>query len=291
MTKVYKISFLLCLIALTLVIGDFVLAQGKGYFIEKDNEFFILDSLYINGYLIVEESFSENLNALFGDVLVEEKFVLDKDSKFYFCKDERYPQTNLPKNTDCENKVLIWYPESDLGLKAITTETYDLYELRVEKIIATATETPTIKLSSGQEIITNDPVRVAKTRIDGCFVNDGTENCPEPANLKTEKLYLTSLTSLDENEIEFEPSHLTFEEIDLGTEDDALANQNLCWRSIDGKCGEANGGKDFYAQKEYESLDGEIDWNWDGLKGTGATTICCYLCVDGFNNENCPAIP
>jgi len=156
MKRVYKISILFCLIAVIMLIGRFALAQNKGYFYEKDREFFLLGNLQINGYLAVEKKLSGN-EGLFGDVLVGENLSLDINSAVNFCKDVG------GKNQDCSEKIMIWQPN---GLEVIDL---NYYEIQAQKLLANNSN---IFFLANKAISTN-----STTRINGCLANDGTEVC------------------------------------------------------------------------------------------------------------------
>jgi len=156
MKRVYKISILLCLIAVIMLIGKFALAQNKGYFYEKGVELFLLGNLQINGYLAVETALSDN-EGLFGDVLVGENLSFDTDSAVNFCTDIE------GGNKNCQDKIMIWQPNS---LDVIDP---DYYQIQAQKLLANNSD---LNFLASKTISTN-----SITRISGCFSNDGSNIC------------------------------------------------------------------------------------------------------------------
>jgi hypothetical protein len=160
LSLIYKASLIICIGIIIFVVGHFVLAEGKGYFYERGNEFNIFDNLIVNGYLIVENNKTDRVGFP-GDVLIDNNFSLDINSKIYFCKDEKVGETPLNKN--CDNKVIIWYPDN---LEAVED---NFYQIQTNKILA---------LNKVINIDSATDVRALKQiRLTGCFSNDGSQSC------------------------------------------------------------------------------------------------------------------
>ena len=260
MPKIYKICLFLSLIALFGAISHFALAQqqGKGYFLEKGNEVFIFDNINIRGYFLAEEKVSER-RGLPGDVLIENQFILDKDSSFYFCKDERQRITNLPLNTDCGTKVLVWRPQA---LEVINRE---FYQLRTDKILTTLT-TGELSLQAAANISTNDPVRIT-----GCFANDGNDDC-DLGELRTANLYLDGLAALA-GEITLDGNNISFSEINLGPLEN-LDNQSLCWKTNSSCPSSAKGNSYTNPTFRHGSVSSRAN--------LARPRVCCYLKIINF---------
>jgi len=242
MNRLTKICLLLGSLALIFTIAKLAWAEGNGYFLQKGNEFFIFDNLYINGFLSVESSLvpDPNFKGAFGDVLVGKNLNLDATKSFNFCKDTRDPQTTLPLNKDCATKVMIWKPD------VLEIESPDFYELDANNILLTGN----LELNSQGGTINTD----SGIKLTGCFSNDGSNTC-NTNEFKTNKLYTSSLKILNictgtayknnfvpcavnadcnqgsdgichNNEITLSPSNkLIFDTITLGSN---FAHQNLC---------------------------------------------------------------
>ncbi len=274
MNRIFKIVIFLCTIALMLLAGNFVFAEGKGYFLEKGEEFFVFDNLYIRGFLSSGKKIV-NQDAKNGDVLVENEFILDEDSSFTFCRDRKQIKSPFaPLNTDCSDKVLVWHADPDVGLEIIDPQFYELITNNIEA-------TDTIKLSAEDDLLLTKNLRVA-----GCLVNDGTGQCDTrtKGQLKTKSLYLKSFDTLpiDTNltTLTLSGNNINFAEINLGDDDD-VANHSVCWKpgSVPpSTCGNANG--DSYRNKNFSYLDSNgniIDLGFDGRTGS---KVCCYLKIN-----------
>ncbi len=258
MPRVYKISMFLALIAVMGAITHFALAQGQGYFLEKGKELFIFDNINIRGYLAIEPEASDIAGSA-GDVLVANQFVLANDSAFNFCKDTRAPQTNLPQNMNCDEKVMVWQPSE---LEVINP---DFSKLNANKIIATSQ----ISLQANQKVTADAKVRViGDTR---CLVNDGTTDC-NLLELKTQKLYLQNLSSLDDpaNNIDIRGDSIDFGNIDFGSETNR-DNQQLCWLTS-GVCPNGANGNS-YKDANFQDIS---------IASMPNTRVCCFLNVTNF---------
>lgn len=288
MAKIYKISIYISLVVVIFAVGNYVMAQsqGKGYFYEQGNNFYILDNLQIYGYLAVESNITNKTGAI-GDVLVENNLILDKDSVINFCRD-------LPGNTNCADKALVWQ-----GDKLDVSNT-KLNEIQANKILALNKD---IYLESNASVIATGQVN-----LQGCFSNDGGSiscvlphtcagggnigkpctddtNCPNSScnlygELRTSNFYTNNLTSLtlktaapkNRPEIKITANKLTFNKLNLG---EAADHINLCWNSgafvlTPGttKCLPAKG--DTFTKPAFLGIYGLA------LKGD---QLCCYLDV------------
>jgi len=273
------VKILISLFILTLVIigGNYVFA-GKGFFYEKDNQFYIFDNVYINGYLSLGENIIGSDGA-FGDVLVEGDMFLDSDSSFFFCLDERQAFSNLPLNTDCEDKVLIWDNTGNLIAPNEIPDDQKLYQMRTDRIqmgLGAGNSITFSPIPGGSVVYTDENVKVVGTGSD-CVTLDGTGDCND-GEIRTNRAYFDTLDDYrsetdhqnvtDDNLIEVK-SNIDFDKIFLTS----LADQDLCWEQNEGTgCGSANGGDD----------SGDFtDMNFYGEGCTGSCVrnneLCCYL--------------
>ncbi len=258
MKNIFKIAIFLSSLALLFVIGNLAIAQ-QGFFLEKGREFFIFDNLYINGYLTVGQDNLGNQGE-FGDVLVEKKLILDEESSFIFCKDERQAQTNVPLNRDCENKVLVWFSDPDKGLTVLDS---DYTEMQTNKIQA-----KTISLEAVNRIYTNSGVKV----VNGCFSNYDS-NC-NPNEMETENLYLKTLGSFGNNTwVTLEADTLNLGDIDLGFVGN-FSEHKLCY-TINNPSYPLSCPKSTFKHPAFVDQDGRTA----GLSGVRKGALCCYLNV------------
>ncbi|MCX6746029.1 MAG: hypothetical protein NTX00_03330 [Candidatus Parcubacteria bacterium] len=244
MAKIYKISIFISLLAVIFVLASYVRAQGKGYFYEQGNNFFILDNLHINGYLAVENKLT-NKEGTLGDVLVENNLILDKESVVNFCQD-------LPANTNCAAKSIVWQSEN------LDIQDNKLNEIQTNQILAVNKD---IYLEPAGSVIATGLVN-----LQGCFSNDGSGTCIKPktcvgggnntascvknedcpngscrsgGELRTANFYTDNLSSLslrtpgppskNSPEIKFTANKIVFNTLDLG----AVDHSNVCWTMSD----------------------------------------------------------
>jgi len=285
-SRLYKITILASFIIF--IIGNLAWAQGKGYFFESANEFYLLDNLFINGYLVVEETLSP-ATGLVGDVLVGNNFSLDVDSKVYFCKDLK------DGNKDCSQQSLIW--------KAASLDVLEpnFYQLQTNKIYAENSDI-NLKAAEGKEISTNRPVK-----IDHGFSN--VENMvPADNQLITQNLYLDNLTNLNKfcmdtsyhflfppqtcndssqcsggtclDLIKVYATNLNFKKLDLGDSStpSQINLQNICYETGTGStCVGAQGGPGASGGNWTFTLGGA---NSPGsFSGSDNHKVCCFLSV------------
>jgi hypothetical protein len=268
MKNIFKIAIFLSSLVLVLVIGNWAIAQqsGQGFFLEKGREFFIFDNLYINGYLTVGQ---DNLGKQgeFGDVLVQKRLILDEESSFVFCKDERQAQTNVALNRDCENKVLVWFSDPNKGLQVVDS---NYTQLQTNKIQANK-----ISLESVNRVYANRGVKV----INGCFSNYDS-NC-NPNELETENLYLQTLGFFGTNKwVTLEADTLNLGDIDLGAasnfSDHKLCNPPLLnppYPLPSDYCP-----KSTFKHPAFVDKDGRT-FGFDVAKFRQGGALCCYLNV------------
>jgi len=262
MKSINKIVIFLSIVAMTLVIGNFVYAQGKGYFLEKGEEFFVFDNLYISGFLTVGKNLIGQ-PAKNGDVIVQNQFILDENNSFTFCKDVK--QTGAPfapLNTDCNQKVLVWYADPNIGLKIMDPNFYQLKTNNIET-------SNTIKFSGQGDMFITKPI---KSTGGSCFSNDDSGDCTVRTTglVETQKIWIKSLAALGGNELFLDAQNVDFSTIDLGQASD-FDNFNICWKSSVSCPSNANGGQDYYRSKDYSTF------GFDGIRGT---KICCHLKVN-----------
>jgi hypothetical protein len=292
MKKIYKIALLISTAAVIFAGANLAVAAGKGYFLEKNNSFYIFDNLFINGFLTVEENLT-GITAKPGDVLVEKKFMLDENKNIYFCQDERVPKVNIPLNLDCAKKLLVWNPDS---LTVLSSK---------NQLITNRLSAPTgfifLNVPSGKTIYTKDPVKAF------CFANTfvcwgGSSNgarcditnaasCPggacsacNPGQLKTETFYAKTIAPLAANsdKIMLRGQRLVFDEINLGDELNVKNNHYVCWKadSQAGNCGTATDGiKNSKWDFNFTASNGTVYSFPDGGFYSVSTNmkLCCYL--------------
>ena len=268
MKKIFKLSIVISLIILLLVISNLALAQqeGKGYFLEKGNEFFIFDNLYINGYLTVGKDMLAEIGD-FGDVLVSDRVFLDENASFIFCKDERQYGTNATLNRDCAAKVLIWHSRPDKGLEVVDTDFYELATNNIEAWPGSIIFQPGQDAGAAdKDIFTDVPVKLIGAQ--GCFSNRG-ENCNKN-ELKTTKVYLRGLGLFgEEDTIRLDASHINLGEVDLGDANE-FTRHKLCWLASN----LASCPKKHFKHASYTEV-------WQrGLDRIAGPVLCCYLTVD-----------
>jgi len=265
MSKFFKFILFLATLAVITACGNFVFAQGKGYFLEKGQEFFIFDDLHIKGYLSTGKDIVDQ-EARAGDVLVENEFILDEESSLIFCKDnKRATPPFSPLNTDCAEKVLVWHSDPNLGLEVVNPQFFQLTTSNIEA-------SDSIRLLPNNDITTSKKVKVT-----GCILNDGSQECDtrEKGQLKTNTLYLQNLTILSEDNLTVNADNISFKQIDLGPASN-LVNQRLCTKQ-NWACFEGNGGKDFMRSTSFYGTPG-----WYPLTAGDITgfNVCCYLKVN-----------
>ncbi len=237
MSKIYKIFIFVSLLATIFAVSNFVFAQGKGYFYEQGNNFFIPDNVQIYGYMVVENILSSKAGNI-GDVIVENNMIIDQSSIVNFCQD-------LAANTDCSSKSMVW---DSSKLDVVNNQ---LNEIQANRILALNKD---IYLESARSIVATGTVN-----LQGCFSNDGSGtcrlpktcvgggndglscdsnvNCPNGAcnfvgELKTGNLYTNNLASMSSKTANNRPfvkisaSKLNFNNLDLGT---AANHSNVCY--------------------------------------------------------------
>ncbi len=272
MSKVYKAIILLSSLAVILMVGRFVFASNSGYFLEKNNNLYILDNLHINGYLAVENTLSTATGKL-GDVLIGEYLLLDESNNLYFCEDIRVPKVNTPLNKDCNSKILIWTPDS-LEIKS------DRYQLVANKLSApngTINFQPASAASaaSGKNVQTKYPVKLT-----GCFSNDGSNTC-ENSEVKSGNIYLKTLSALSaKTGLSISAQTLHFTGIDLGPEKN-INNQWICWKAgLTNSCKTAFGGA--YASDRWTFAVSSLGTTYTHVKDNNTlqgSKLCCHLKV------------
>lgn len=290
MLKINKILIFCTALAAILAVADFALAQGKGYFLEKNDSFYILDDLYISGFLAVEQNLSA-VSGLPGDVLIENQFLLDENNNIYFCEDERVSRVNLPLNKDCAKKLLIWQRDSlmvESGRNQLITS-----NLAANGLI-------NLHVPAGKEIYTRDPVK-----INGCFSNlnlcqGGSNNgkvceiddpagcpgggvcqaCSNNGDLQTSHLYYQTLNTLSGDLLTISAQRVIFDQINLGDELNVDNNQYVCWKvDKNSSCyGGANAGGDNSKWDLSFTDDGGTPHSLTGdFSGQSNIKLCCFL--------------
>ncbi|MBD3359208.1 MAG: hypothetical protein GF365_00660 [Candidatus Buchananbacteria bacterium] len=262
MNKFFKIALALSFLILCLILGDFVLAQGDGYFLEKGNEFFIFDNLYVNGYLTVgNDMLGETANL--GDVLVGDRLILDADSSFTFCKKELQSGTNAILNRDCEDKIMVWHSVADKGLEVLDTNFYELNTNNIE------TWPHSIIMQPNNRIYTEVPVKLIGMQ--GCFSNRDSDCNDDELETTTVKLNSIALFG-DNTNIKINSANINLGNIDLGSFDD-FKRHDLCWlASSINSCPKGFTHPAFKETPEEGSVT--VTRSLDRVEGN---VLCCYL--------------
>lgn len=267
MQRIFKISILISSIILLLIISNLALAQqeGEGYFLEKGNEFFVFDNLYINGYLSVGREMLDKTGE-FGDVLVSDRVFLDETSSFIFCKDIRQSGTNAVLNRDCAEKVLVWHSRPDKGLEVVDPGFYHLSTNNIEAWPGTIIFQP----NTGNDVFTDVPVKLIGTQ--GCFANRGSD-CNQN-ELKTTKLYLQGISLLGDNQqIIMDSAHVDLGKVDLGKQSEYIRHE-ICWLAAD-----KNSCPKGYAHPAYTEIGSGV-YIIRGLDRDIGPVLCCNLWID-----------
>ncbi|MFA5188669.1 MAG: hypothetical protein WC460_04890 [Patescibacteria group bacterium] len=310
MRRIYKFCLIASALILTILIGNFVLAAGQGYFLEKGNEVYIYDNLQVNGYLAAAKDNSK-ISGISGDILIGADFNADINSNIYFCK-------SVNVTNDCPQKAMIWHGGPDFSLEAIDP---NFYKIQTNKILGINSDL-NLSAADGSEISSSSPIKVT-----GCLAADGSADCNQ-GEVKTSIMYVDSLNSLNKfcaggtnsgktciqhldcpnsvclSIIKLNPSTLVFEDLNLGEIGTARLNnitlpdetgeqkttapqinlQNVCYvaSSLSSDClSPANGAvvapSTFLAQNP--------SWNFTstlypaGFQGDNNKKICCNLSI------------
>jgi len=246
---------------------------------ENSQGFYVLDNLIINGFLTVGNDLLPN-QANFGDVLVQNQFLLSENSALYFCKDERQAQTNTSLNKDCATKILIWHPD---GVRPDGTPMSDNLE-----IVDPAFYQIQANSISGTEIgfqAIDDMDLSTEVNLSGCFNNDASGDCAA-GELKTKALFVDRLIgfpkpnidpNINRDEIILNPTNLIFDKI-VFDKDYNIDDQYLCWGATrttasDWSCPAGRTGQ----KTEWDFVSHGTTYHPDTMGG--GAKLCCYLNV------------
>jgi len=268
MKNTYKVCLLISIISMFFVIGGFSFVHGEGYFLEKGEDLFVFDNLYINGYVVVENEVNLDHTGLPGDVLVEGEFNLAEESNFYFCADERLKREGYPllaKNTDCEEKVMIWYPDVDNGLLIVNND----YQMEVNTIEVSG---DLLAFQSDGKVKTNKSVYSKN----GCFTNDG-DVC-NLGELRTDVLFFDKLDNLtpvnNKNEITIDTENVEFSTIRFEEGYD-INKQSICFKKNVGVSCQG------FGARGWANISGETTYSGSNMDLKG-NELCCFLIISNF---------
>lgn len=267
-------KFRQAIIFLSVLLVVFAIAQlawSSAYFVEKGREVYVFDNFYIKGYLTIGEANLDKQGKL-GDVLVSKEVILDENSSFVFCKDERQTGSNLPLNTDCTNKVLVWSNIADQGLIVKDDE--------FNRIVTNVIEANTINFNAQQAIRTSpNGVKVNY----GCFSN--IDNFCYNGQLKSENTYLSDLGVLPDSQgfIELSGADISLGDVELGNaNNNNLDRHYICktpvYNDVNGRqrCGSYSGVEGSWSYWTKATFSDDY-LSGRPLQAVWGPTLCCYI--------------